>query len=366
MLPLIYYVPGNFRHLENSYKDVKIWRGIFNLFTDNVCFIDRSNVIKSPVSSTSLEYTALPDLNTSFNLSFDQCAIETAKEIYSKHESNGAKIKLAWSGGIDSSVILMSFIELLGINKTTKILDVVMTQKSIMENPYLWEKIIRQENFNIVHATEFSEKWDGSEILVNGEGGDQIHGTDIYRNLRFKYGKLSMDTKWTQDLVLEYIKWRVKHFNDNEANILTEVLIKLVNHAPIKIETQADFWWWINFTCKWASVIYRLVTKSTTSVNIDFLKDYYFPFYTNNLFQQWAMTKRNEVHRGDWESYKWKAKEFIISSTGCKELDLKHRQGSLYQILAHTSKIEAIDKNFKYYQEINPLEWYCPNNSFKY
>jgi hypothetical protein len=361
MSQLLYYAPGRFQQLANDYPDVKIWLAIFKVFIDNVSFVDRSGIITPPIRTANAEWTRLPAPDSNFNLSFDQCAVNRAQEIYNQYLKLGARIKFSWSGGIDSTAGLMAFIELLGVARTREIMDIVMTQ---IENPYVWEQIVRRENFNIVNAMEFKEKWDGSEILVNGECGDQIHGTDIYRALRTRYGSKSLTIPWTRDLVLEHIKWKAKDLTEKEYEILTDLFVFKVQQAPISIDSLADFWWWLNFSCKWGSVIYRIISKSPHSVDQAFLKQHFFSFYASDDFQQWAMLKREEKHQGDWETYKWRAKKFIVDVSGCKELNFKHRQGSLTQVLTHTARYDAIDSDFNFYKSINPEDWYNPNNSF--
>jgi len=123
-------------------------------------------------------------------------------------------------------------------------------------------------------------------------------------------------------------------------------------------------WWWINFNFKWACVYYLLATKASSQLDENYFREYYFPFYGTNAWQQWAMVKRNETHQGTWESYKWKAKEFLINSSGCQDLRLKHRQNSLFQILSHTTQHQAIDEKFNFYSSIDLSGWYNKDNSF--
>ena len=363
MKNLVYYVPSLFTG-ETTRPDTKIWLGMFSLF-DSISFIDRTGVIKSPYRMDTIPANQMPAYDPNFSMNFEECAVATAEEIYKKHLKFGVPIRLSWSGGIDSTCILMAFIQLLGMQKTKQCIDIVMTKNGITENPYVWENIIRKENFSLIHTMGFSEKWDGSEIMVNGEGGDQIHGTDLYRPLRKRYGETSMSIPWSRSIIVDHIQWKATALSPAEVEILADILIDQVSKAPIDIETLADFWWWINFSCKWSSVNYRLIAKSPRQIDQEFLDSYFFPFYTGKLFQQWSMSRREEKHQGNWETYKWRAKKFIIDTTGCKELELKHRQGSLYTVLTHTNKYRAIDSDLVFYNQITPDEWYEPNNSFK-
>jgi hypothetical protein len=259
----------------------------------------------------------------------------------------------------------MAFIELLGIDKAKTALEIVMTSATVTENPYIWENIVRKENFKILHTMNFTDKWDGSEIMVNGEAGDQVQGTDIYRALRRLYGKDSMAMSWQREHIVNHIKWKTDDLTDAETEKLADIFINHVKQAPIEILSLADFWWWLNFSCKWSSVAYRVAAKAPHPVSEQFMDNYFFPFYASEKFQYWSMYKREEKHQGNWETYKWKAKEFVCKTSKCDDLYFKHRQGSLYSILAHTKKYEAIDNEFNFYNHIDPIVWYNPDNSFR-
>lgn len=363
MNSLIYYTPGRFKTLSHL-PDVQVWLAMFSIFTDNISFVDRTNKITSPIRTSTALHNVMPEYQSSFNMSFSECAIDRANQIYLRHVTTGVPIRLAWSGGTDSTAALMAFIELLGIEKTKNAIEIVMTSNTITENPYIWDKIVRKENFKLIHAMNFTESWLGNEIIVNGEAGDQIHGVDIYRALRQWYGKDSMNISWTRTIIEQHVTIKAPTLTTDQIEFLADILIQHVQHAPMSIVTLGDFWWWINFSCKWSSVFYRSALTATIPINANYIENYYFPFYASNNFQHWSMNKFDEKHQGNWETYKWKAKEFICKTSGCDELYFKHRQGSLYTVLSHIEKSEAIDNDFKFYKNTNPEEWYNPSNSF--
>jgi hypothetical protein len=363
MKQLIYYTPGRFEPVAHL-PGVKVWLALFKIFNHNISFIDRTNTIIPPVNVVTPDQVKLPVANPNFNMSFGECAVARASEIYNKHLTTGAPIRLSWSGGIDSSAALMGFIQLLGVDKAKQALQISMTSASVMENPYVWENLVRKENFKVINPLQVDDSWDGSIIMVNGETGDQVQGTDIYRPLITKYGPNAMSMLWTEDLVFEFIKFR-SDLNDAEAEHLKNLLVNQVRQAPINIETFADFWWWLNFSCKWASTFYRLLTKCSSKIDAEFVDNYFFPFYASEEFQLWSMHKREEKHKGNWDTYKWKAKDFVCDTIGNDSFQQKHRQGSLSTILSHSKRYEAIDSEFNFYDRLVPEDWYNPNNSFK-
>lgn len=364
MSSLIYYTPGRFDSL-NHLPDVKVFLALFKIFNHNISFVDRTNTLTPPIRTRTLDQVRLPAPNANFNLSFDECAVLRATDIFQQHQRLQKPIRLSWSGGIDSSAALMGFIEAVGMSQAVESIEISMSAEGITENPYLWEKIIRPNNFKIVNSLLVSNELDDSRILVNGEGGDQVQGVDLYRALIKLFGPTAMIMQWDPSLIAKFVRFRVTGLNDNEYFLIVNKLITLVKVAPIEITTLGDFWWWINFASKWASTFYRLLTRAPAGTNEDFVNNYFFPFYNSENFQWWSMYKREEKHKGNWDTYKWKAKEFVARTSGCPDYVLKHRQGSLSMVLSHTVRYEAIDDQFNFIDKIEPMDWYNPNNSFK-
>jgi len=360
---LIFYSPTRFNSLS-SQPDVKTWLTLFKIFPTGISFVDRTGIIKIPIRTATPAQVGLPIPNPNFNLSFGDCAINRAKEIYAKHLEFGVPIRIQWSGGIDSSSALAAFIQLLGVTEAKRCLEIVMTSEGIIENPFMWEQIIRKEGFKIVNTMKFTEQWIGDAIMVNGEGGDQVHGTDLYRFVIQQHGDQAFTIPWTEESVVEFIKFKGK-VSEQDARDLAVVLINQVQQAPIEIVTLADFWWWINFTCKWAATFYRIVAKCTQPITENFVDNYFFPFYSGKEFQLWSMYKREEKHQGSWASYKWKAKDFVCNFLGNDSFQTKHRQGSLGIVLSQSAKAEAIDDGFNFYTKLTPEDWYLPDNSFR-
>ncbi len=359
MSHLIYYTPGVFEKLSHK-KDVRIWLGFFKAFQSTISFIDRTDIIQVPIKTKTLQEHLIPT-NDNFNLSFRDCALKTAEKIYLKHKEYNVPIKMHWSGGIDSSAALTAFIELLGMQEAKRCLNIVMSSNGMYENPYMW-KIIRKEGFEITNSLLFDDTYTSDYIAVNGEGGDQIHGTDAYRVLIRKYGQHIIKEPWTNEIIKDYFRDR-SGLIESEADILSQILIDQVKKSNLDIKTVGDFFWWLNFTCKWSSTFYRLITKSSGFVDRQTINNHFFPFYSSQEFQLWSMYMRHEKHKGDWNTYKWKAKEYVCGLVG-EEYSLKHRQGSLTVVMSHIPRNEGLDSDFNLINKIDIDQWYNPNNSF--
>jgi hypothetical protein len=362
MSNLLFYTPLDFKSLSHL-PDVKLWLSMFNVFNDNVAYIDRTNVTINPIRCGTSTHIQLPTLDSTFNKSFKECAVQSAEQIYKKHLEHNVPIRLYWSGGIDSTAALLAFVELLGVNTAKKAVEIVMTSRSILENPYTWEKLLRKETFTIHNALHFKDQWCGDSIIVNGECGDQVQGGEGYRNLINIFGPDAITTKWNLDNITKFVGTRSK-LNPKDTEKLVSIFVNQVNQAPIELSTMGDFSWWLNFSSKWSSTYYRTATKSPVPLSAEFFDNYFFPFYNSADFQLWSMYTRHEQHKGNWASYKWAAKDFICECIGSQEYQQKHRHGSLVSVLSHTVRASAMDDQFRLYNTINPEDWYNPNNSF--
>jgi len=371
MKEFIFYTPSVFKSLVHL-PDVKLWLQTLRVSGDNIGSIDRTGTTIHPIKTTTLDINKLPNFDPNFTLSFDDCAINRAKEIYNQHLIKNVPIRLSWSGGIDSSVALLSLIELLGVKEASNCIEIVMTHASIMENPYIWKKIIRKENFRIINASHFDEHLTNDVIIVSGEGGDQVHGGDLPKHLFTIFGAGGLNTPMNEDNVYQFVKFRSNSpliispgIDHNDATRVTDILCRQFRNAPVYPKTMNDALDMLHFTSTWGACFYRLVTKASRSLTENFIKNYYFPFYASSDFQQWAMHPNGEKTKGTTESYKWKAKEYICRISDTPELQMKHRFSSLFGILNHVERADFIDNEFNFYKNINPEDWYNPTNSFK-
>ena len=84
MSNLIFYSPIRFESLSEL-PDVRLWLSLFKIFPTGISFVDRTGVIKLPIRTSTPAQVSLPTVDPTFNLSFSDCAIIRAQEIYQKH-----------------------------------------------------------------------------------------------------------------------------------------------------------------------------------------------------------------------------------------------------------------------------------------
>jgi hypothetical protein len=90
-------------------------------------------------------------------------------------------------------------------------------------------------------------------------------------------------------------------------------------------------------------------------------------FYGTPEFQMWSMTNPDKKLFSTWSTYKWEAKRVICEFNKDEDYrDNKVKMGSLYKLFIQKKSAEAIDSNlnFIHEDELNPIDFYNPNNSF--
>jgi hypothetical protein len=274
---------------------------------------------------TDIYYDPLPNPNT--KMTIEDCVMESAQNIWAKHKS----VTCMWSGGIDSSAVLIGLLEQKPKDAELK---VYYTPSSIKEFPVMYEKLVK-------------DKWDMPDIieydtLVTGECGDQLFGSETMHRLHHDMTK-PWEHMFTYDAktffgndTFEEIFW------EEQKPILMDVADTLADSYPGNMITLKDFLWWANFTQKWNAVqvramyYYKVLELNHPSKVVS--------FFNTPSFQQWSMSNQDKTMSGDWKTYKQPLKDFIHKycpdETYHKE---KLKVPSIINIIKHDWNV--IDKN---------------------
>ena len=356
------YNPNRFRTLDKD--DVQRWLSLFSIISFNITFIDRTTVIKVPIKTEIAPQLQMPKYDPTFSVTYEECCQRRAQEILKKQEELDVPIKVLYSGGIDSSLVLSSFIKELGLTEAEKRIQIIMNTDSIEENPWMWHNVIRKSNFKLNSSELFVNEWDNSRILVGGEFNDQLLGSDVYKDLVRWRGNGFLHQPITQDIMTEY--HLTKGLSTDLSEMWADLFMQSMQQAPCKVETVADWWWWINFSCKWPSVYFRsLASSKLSSLSQSYLDNYYFQFFGSDDFQRWSMVDRTHKHRGDFLSYKWHARDLVADFLNEQQYRYKVKRGSLGKVLFHRAKTDVIDTSYNFIHNIDPCDWYNPDNSFQ-
>jgi asparagine synthetase B (glutamine-hydrolysing) len=95
-------------------KRRQIWTGIYSVVGFNVSLVDRTERLRLPFRFDLYEPFRLPTDLRGFTDTYEDCCNGRAKEIVAIQQREQVPIALLYSGGIDSTLVLVSFAKLLG------------------------------------------------------------------------------------------------------------------------------------------------------------------------------------------------------------------------------------------------------------
>jgi hypothetical protein len=228
-------------------------------------------------------------------------------------------INIYWSGGIDSSLALVS---LLMTCPEKKLIHVHCNINSIYENPHLYKKLLSLKNVVLKNSSLES---DSQEIFVTGDLGDQIFGSELIFKISEKFGFDSVFKPYSE-VIFNLFNYRI---GGPLGKSLYDFYRPITEKAPFKISTAFDFIWWWNFSHKWQGVKYRKKCFLPDSIQI-------VHFFDSKDFQLWSLFNHDKKIYKDIESYKYEAKKIIYAfDKGEGYLKYKKKLGSPFSGTIH-------------------------------
>lgn len=296
----------------------------------------------------------IPEL-THCEENFDNVIDSIADRFCQQVLQSGKTPYIAWSGGIDSTSILVSLLKT-GNTDFLKKLIVLHNKNSIKENPYFYYRFINQklQTQNIDTLVVDSSNFD-KIVIVDGEAGNQcmgwraIHVHSYYQNFDL------LDKPWR---TVSDLTTLIPGSNEFAVQLIKDS----IDHAPIDINTVYDFIWWTNFNFKFDNVLIKKVifyTKNLTAQQTQMFYDQsLYRFYAHPDMQIWSMISTNQ-RRENTRNFvsKWIPKNYIYqfdrndlwySSKKEEASVLKSDSG------IESTKILAIDNQWNKYYITNP------------
>ena len=286
--------------------------------------IDRTSTLDAGLDFSIID--RIPIGTTELN--FEEICHQRATEITT---STTGKIVLLWSGGIDSTLALISLIKTFRAHDELDRLTLLLSEESIAEYPSFYEDEIRHKlSHQIIEGTIY-DHITPEDILVTGEHGDQLFGSD-----KLKIPILRGDAYIPYEEILDFIISR-KFGTEKYTQRIIDFLHPLIAQSPVKIHTLYDYMWWLNFSAKWQSVSLRLIYGLERQHTA--LGKTVFHFYRSDDFQKWSLANHHLKIRKNWNSYKYIAKEIIYQYHKDEDyLINKEKEPSLKEVIVRKNE----------------------------
>jgi len=361
---LIYYKPRAMLQLaDEKFPGTMRLRHYFGMYGAGACPIDRTGTIRTPVKVKSL--FPIPAFEP-FKKTFEQICDERSTEILQRARELDVRINVLWSGGIDSTLVLISLLKQAAKEDKERI-NVLMSNDSIQENSRFFREHV-SGSLMLGISADVVKALGANDLIVTGEHNDQLFGADLMGPIAFALGPQIMH----QPLDLEMF---AEQFTRGAGSIemarwYMTLMDRVRQAAPIPLTTNYDFAWWINFTLKWQTVFSRLIMFVEPSrahlITKEWIATRYLPFYNTEDFQRWSLHNNDKKVKDTWASYKWPCKDIIYDFTKDAEYrDTKTKVGSLGSLMLGYDSMIFIDENFGMHSKVAMEDIYEPENDFR-
>lgn len=271
---------------------------------------------------------------------FERICAEVAAEILAIAAGQDRKVRVYWSGGIDSTAALTALLIAAEEQQALGRIEVMLSRASIREYPAFFQRNIERRLAVRVLRGSVSDSLDPEVINVTGEHGDQLYGSVLLAGLGDGEQAL-LD----YDLMLP-VMVRERFGNGAKAQAVLDYLAPQIAAAPVPLRSLFDCLWWINYSLKWQQVSLRLQAFcGERAAAVDHSVRH---FFRDRRFEQWALGNPEVRFVSEWRRYKDISKQYIYEYTRdfayysqkCKEKSLKGvivspEQRQRYRTLVH-------------------------------
>jgi hypothetical protein len=291
---LLYATPHLLRKIENPSFDLEIFRNIHNKLDLIPLLIDRSKTIKFPFTCYFDEEYKIPTYEDT-NYSFLEAGMKSAIKIADENK----KIYILWSGGIDSTFVLCSF---LAANVHKRMITVVCNHDSIIEYPWFWNNFIKNK-LNYISTERFFQlgRWNHIDGLIfEANPIDGLFG-GVLSNMLIKKGRIEqLYHDFDDDAIISI--FQQFNLSINESKFINEIIKKTKSNSPRPIKNVYDVFWWFAYNFLWCGTCLK--------GNLRFhRKTKYRGFFNEIPLQQWVF--KNVKPLTGIYSYK---KDYLLSS----------------------------------------------------
>lgn len=357
-LPTVFQDPGLL-----AQPGIAKFVAIFPMYGDWVIPADRTGTVTMPIHIKPV--CPIPQFKT-FTKSYADICDDRAREVLKSSDTLGAPIYIMYSGGIDSTCVVVSMLK----NATKEQRDrltILLSPQSINENPRFYDEHLKGK-VRVESSMLFSDRLGTNDILLTGEHNDMIMGSEKIGKLMVRYGAESIYKKYDRDMMIEFYAAMVQG-DTKLSTFYIDMFEKICKTAPMTLTSNMDFLWWINFAIKWQScyayILLLTPQKNAHLINDTYLDTRFISFYNTDEFQLWSMNNLDKRIKDTWKSYKWVPKQIIYDYNKDAEYrDHKMKRGSLTPLTMRLYHNKYVDDQWNFYNELDPKEFLNPNNDF--
>lgn len=359
---LLFYRPRAILSLD--YADVPgmdVFSAYLRLYSI-VSPVDSTNTIQTPFRMENI--FPLPPLRP-ISRTYEQLCDARACELLTRAEALDEPLYVSYSGGIDSTLVLVSLLKNASQAQKDRII-VLLSAESITENPRFYHEHILG-NVQVMPGMRLPLLMGGAGIFTSGELNDQLFGSDIVASLISMHGTQIIHAPYDSATIVKLFNHSIR--NEEIARNVVRTLEKVKGAAPVPLETNYDGLWWFNFAMKWQSVYLRALSFVHPSrahlITKEYAQHHLAPFFGTDEFRQWSMNNRDKKIKDSWSSYKWLCKDIIYAYNGDRDYrDHKLKKGSLSHLVRQQNMHNFLDDHWRLLIDLDATSFINTANDF--
>jgi hypothetical protein len=257
----------------------------------------------------------IPAVDINFSKTFEEVTDQRCQELLTTH--NDRPWIVSWSGGIDSTVILVSLLKHASKSRLDTI-TVACNNLSIIENPvFFYNHVV--PNFKIINSTDPNfENFLQTHYVIDGNPADLLQGSGL--GLQAQLSGLNLQSPW-QNQTGPLIDFLTNLIGRKSAEWFYNRISANINSldGPTQlVDTLSDWFWWVNFNWKWMTDNWFTLSYQ----DLPNLKSCFVSFknwYDTADYQQWSIKRgrysliNDGISLGD---YKKPSKQYIYEYDG--------------------------------------------------
>ncbi len=285
---------------------------------------DRSGAMPHPLRMENLR--PLPAFRSDFDDSLEALCAARVAEVSALARDRAAPVRLFWSGGIDSTLVVTSFLKW---GPPPDQLELVYTDESEREYPGFLAtfvpEAVRRVKVGAFPHHQFVSDHDAERFRDRPCMGDFLDPLAV--NVTGGLG----DKLFNSHMLLKRFGYH-RAFEPYE-NVVSERLVDLtrafVANSPLPTRTLFDFCWWVYFSLNFQDELLQ-VLAGVSGDTVEPRRRALQVFFDTEPFQQWSMHHRDRVATDDPTRLKYDAKWLIYQYTRDEQYLLtKLKAGSL-------------------------------------
>lgn len=329
-------------------KEYDLWTSIHKTTNSSVSIIDRSGYSPCPINYEILEVSKIPT-HTYANQTYEEIIANRCQELMSL----GQPLTILWSGGIDSTLIVASFLKQFDKSTLQSRIKIAMTADSIAENPVFYKNFILP-NFELVSSETLPyQMYDDYGFIVTGELNDQLLGKALMNAWTIKNG-VDINSTLNSGLIKEF--YITQGLTVNEAEYWFDNIYQSAKTSNVELHTFADYFWWFNFCFFWqdtATRLYCLTPKFYTEHFKSGIRKC-IHFYNVPDLQLWSINNPEQRKFTKWTEYKKLPKQLIFDLDKNQDyLNNKLKKPSLGNIWLARYIFQGIDSDFNLIKDLD-------------